>query len=197
MRAEHFTWSPGGLVVKNLPATQETQGQEEALEKETAPHSSIFAWRIHGQKSLAGYSPWGRKELEATQYSTTQDLVREAGTGLDVGAGDSHLPQVHQESSPLSIRCLPVFSAQTRGGQGGQPGPACATQGCGSLWTLLRPPAWPHSAASPGGRRLSASPSDHHLPTVFTSVLPSGKTLARFGGNDGLREPASSPDISP
>ena len=66
-----------------------------------------------------------------------------------------------------------------------------------SLDCLLRPPAWPHSAASPGGRRLSTSLSDHHLPTVFTSVLSSGKTLARFGGNDGLREPASSPDISP
>ena len=66
MKAEHFTWSPGGLVVKNLPVTQETQGQEEALEKETAPHSSIFAWRIHGQRSLAGYSPWVHKEPDTT-----------------------------------------------------------------------------------------------------------------------------------
>ena len=128
--------SPGGLVVKNLPATQETQGQEEALEKEMAPHSSIFARRIHGQRSLVGYSPWGRKELEATRYSTTQDPVREAGTGLGVGVGGSHLPQVHQEFSPLSIRRLPLFSAQTRAGQGGQPGPACATQGRVSLWTV-------------------------------------------------------------
>ena len=42
------------LVVKNLPAnmgdSQETQvqflGQEDPLEKETATHSSILAWRI-------------------------------------------------------------------------------------------------------------------------------------------------------
>ena len=36
-------------TVKNLPATQETRvrslGQEDALEKEMATHSSILAWR--------------------------------------------------------------------------------------------------------------------------------------------------------
>ena len=26
-----------------------------------AIHSSILAWEIHGQRSLAGYSPWGHK----------------------------------------------------------------------------------------------------------------------------------------
>lgn len=35
------------------------------------------------------------------------------------------------------------------------------------------------------------SPADHHLPTVFTLYLTPGKTLPRFGGNDGYREPAS------
>ena len=37
-------------MVKNLPAVQETQvgslGQEDALEKEMATHSSVLAWRI-------------------------------------------------------------------------------------------------------------------------------------------------------
>ena len=32
--------------VKNLPAMQETQGREDPLEKETATHSSILAWKI-------------------------------------------------------------------------------------------------------------------------------------------------------
>ena len=27
-----------------------------------ATYSSILAWRIHGQRSLGGYSPWGHKE---------------------------------------------------------------------------------------------------------------------------------------
>ena len=30
-------------------------------------HSSIPAWRIHGQRSLAGCSPWGRKEADTTE----------------------------------------------------------------------------------------------------------------------------------
>ena len=30
-------------------------------------HFSILAWRSHGQSSLAGYSPWGQKELDTTE----------------------------------------------------------------------------------------------------------------------------------
>ena len=41
---------PGGSVVKNPPAMQETWvqslGQEDLLEKAVATHSSILAWRI-------------------------------------------------------------------------------------------------------------------------------------------------------
>ena len=40
----------GGSDGKNLPAIQETWvqslGQEDPLEKETAPHSGIIAWKI-------------------------------------------------------------------------------------------------------------------------------------------------------
>ena len=28
-----------------------------------ATHSSVLAWKFRGQKSLAGYSPWGRKRV--------------------------------------------------------------------------------------------------------------------------------------
>ena len=38
-------------------------GQEDHLEKEMATHSSILA---QGWKSLVGYSPRGRKELDTT-----------------------------------------------------------------------------------------------------------------------------------
>ena len=48
-------------MVKNLPAVLEIQvrslGREDPLEKGMATHFSILAWRIHGQRSLAGYSP--------------------------------------------------------------------------------------------------------------------------------------------
>ena len=47
-------------MVKNLSAVLETQvpflGWEDPLEKEMATLSSILAWRIHGQRSLVGYS---------------------------------------------------------------------------------------------------------------------------------------------
>ena len=56
-------------------------GFEDLLEKRTATHSSILAWRMpwpeeatvfwpgefHGQRSLAGYSPWGWKESDTTE----------------------------------------------------------------------------------------------------------------------------------
>ena len=58
-------------MVKNLPAMQETQvrswGQEDPLEKEMATYSSILAGEFHGQRSLVGYSPLGRKESDTTQ----------------------------------------------------------------------------------------------------------------------------------
>ena len=43
-------------------------GQEDPLEEGTAAHSSSLAWRIpNGQRSLAGYSPWGCKESDTTE----------------------------------------------------------------------------------------------------------------------------------
>ena len=35
--------------------------REDSLEKEVATHPSVLAWEPHGQRSLAGYSPRGRK----------------------------------------------------------------------------------------------------------------------------------------
>ena len=58
-------------MVKNLPALRETQvhflGWEDFLKKGMATHSSILAWRIPRQRSLAGYSPWDCKELDMTE----------------------------------------------------------------------------------------------------------------------------------
>ena len=62
-------------MVKNLPSTQETWvqplGWEDSLEKRMATHSNILAWRIpwtvDSVYSLAGYSPWGHKELDTAE----------------------------------------------------------------------------------------------------------------------------------
>ena len=57
-------------MVKNLFAMQETWvrslGWKDPLEEGMATHSSILAWESHGQRSLAGYSPLGCKELDLT-----------------------------------------------------------------------------------------------------------------------------------
>ena len=58
-------------LLKNLPAMQVTWvqslGQKDPLKKEMTTHSSILAWKTHGPRSLVGYSPWGRKELDMTK----------------------------------------------------------------------------------------------------------------------------------
>ena len=63
---------PGGSVVKNLPAKQETRvrslGREDPLEKEMATHSRILAWETSWAEEPGGlYSSWGHKELDMTQ----------------------------------------------------------------------------------------------------------------------------------
>ncbi|XP_027415146.1 inosine triphosphate pyrophosphatase isoform X3 [Bos indicus] len=42
-------------------------GWEDPLEKGTATHSSVLLGESHGQRSLADYSPCGRKELDMTE----------------------------------------------------------------------------------------------------------------------------------
>ena len=45
------------------------------LKKEMATHSSILAWKSHGQRSLVGCSPWGHKELGTTEPLTDLEWV--------------------------------------------------------------------------------------------------------------------------
>ena len=63
---------PGGSAVKNPLAMQEvcdpSLGWEEPLEKEMATYPCNSVWRFpHGQRSLAGLSPWGHKESDMTK----------------------------------------------------------------------------------------------------------------------------------
>ena len=47
-----------------------------------ATHSSILAWRIHAQRCLVGYSPWGHRELDTTEqlhyYSLSLQSCKQA-----------------------------------------------------------------------------------------------------------------------
>ena len=42
-------------------------GQEDPLEKEMATHPVFLPRESHGHRSLVGYSPQGRKELDMTE----------------------------------------------------------------------------------------------------------------------------------
>ena len=64
---EDISWFMASQVVRNPPAKQETQvgflGQEDPPEKEMATRSSFLLGKSYRQRSLAGYSPWGRKRV--------------------------------------------------------------------------------------------------------------------------------------
>ena len=58
-------------MVMNQPVMQETRvqplGQEDALKKGMATHSSILAWRIPWTEEPGSNNPWGHKELDMTE----------------------------------------------------------------------------------------------------------------------------------
>ena len=61
------TGFPGGSVLKNLLANAGAMGfdprseRKIPLEKEMETIPVFLSGKFHGQRSLAGYSPWGRK----------------------------------------------------------------------------------------------------------------------------------------
>ena len=68
----HIWGFPGSSDGKELPAMQETQvlslGWEDPPEEENGYTRSMFLLaEFHGQRSLAGYSPRSRKELDITE----------------------------------------------------------------------------------------------------------------------------------
>ena len=58
-------------MVKNPPATvgDIRNCLEDPLEGGVATHYSILAWRIHGQRSLVGYSLWGHTASDMTEVT--------------------------------------------------------------------------------------------------------------------------------
>jgi len=58
-------------TVKKLPAMWETWaqslGSEDCLGRDWLPIPVFLPEESHGQRSLAGYSPWGRKKSDMTE----------------------------------------------------------------------------------------------------------------------------------
>ena len=60
-------------MVKNLPAKWETLVRSPG--EGNGYHFSIIAGELHEQRRLAGYSPWGCKELGTTEQLTLSILL--------------------------------------------------------------------------------------------------------------------------
>ena len=64
----------GGSDAKESPAIQETQvqslGWEDPLEKGMKPTPVFLPGEFHGQRGLAGYSPWCCKAWDTTEQLT-------------------------------------------------------------------------------------------------------------------------------
>ena len=86
---------PDGSAVKNLPAVQETQEtsvqswvRKIPWRREWQPIPVFLPGECHGQRSLAGYSPWDCKESDMTEQLT-----------LLLSFKPSHFREVHLEIS--------------------------------------------------------------------------------------------------
>ena len=75
-------------------------GREDLLEEDIATYSSILAWRIHGQRSLVGYSPWGSQRV-GHDWS---DLV------LGCNLKNNRMISVRFQGKPFNITVTQVYA---------------------------------------------------------------------------------------
>ena len=66
--------SEGKESAYNVRNRVRSLGGEDPLEKAMVTHSSILARESHGQRSLVGYSSWGHKELDSTEWLTHTNI---------------------------------------------------------------------------------------------------------------------------
>ena len=81
---------PGGIEVENLPVTQEPQemwvpslGRQDPGRRKWQPTPVFLPGKSHGQSSLVGYSPQGRKQSDTPEHahmpSVSNTLVHVTG----------------------------------------------------------------------------------------------------------------------
>ena len=98
-------------MVKRLLTTQEawvqSLGRGDPLEKDMATHLPFLPGKFHGWRSLVGYSPWGRKDLDTTErlhflsvvecLLSMREVVGSMPTSSSFGEGNGN---------PLQYSCL-------------------------------------------------------------------------------------------
>ena len=76
-------------------------GWEDPLEEEMATRSSMLAGKFHGQRTVAGYSPWSHKESDTTKHAhiatAAQTILFSMTSHVYTGGG---------HNNPLQCSCL-------------------------------------------------------------------------------------------
>ena len=117
------------LVVKNLPANAgDIQDEDSILGSGRSPGGgngnplwSFLPGKFHGQKSLAGYSPWGHRESDTRSMHTPTPnqiiKIKPYNTSKRLGVMQStvsgtiimitmHLPQLWPEPRTWTLNCM-------------------------------------------------------------------------------------------
>ena len=99
-------------MVKNPPAMKETWvrslGWEDPLQKGMTTYSSILPGKSHGQRSLAGYSPWDCKQQDTTERLSLHStiLLMVLFTSFYVFDLDTSVLSFQPEVLPLTFLCI-------------------------------------------------------------------------------------------
>ena len=94
--------------LKHLPAMQETWvrslGWEDPLEKEMATPPIFLPGKSHGQRSLVGYSPWGSKESDTTEWLHFKDQTYSHNLHFKITGLDLNNQSVSRSVVPNSLQ---------------------------------------------------------------------------------------------
>ena len=107
---------PGGSVVKNPSAKQETQetqapsvGRKIPWRRKWQPTPVFLPGESHGQRSLAGYSPRGHKESDMAEHACAEVLCLSASVSASAHLCESlHLRMCLHMDTFLSL-CVFVY----------------------------------------------------------------------------------------
>ena len=125
---------PGGSMVKNPPAMQETWvqslGQEDLWSRAQQPIPVFLPGESHGQRNLAGYSPWGHKESDMTEtreHAHTNQYRVFIFSNVYKSDFNPHLTQPDTKSTSLVLGLPDILESQEN--QVAHAGPRTWTQG--------------------------------------------------------------------
>ena len=133
-------------------------GSERSLEEEMATCSSILTWKIHGQRSLVDYGPWGPKSWTRLNNWVCMHAERERERE-DLGSTDEQEAKLHC-SSLWWLTAQPTLGLQGKALQclflgmwADQHMPRGGNSEIGS-WPLLRPGSGPGAQCASGSHKV-------------------------------------------